>query len=116
MELIRVENRRIGETEVNSVNLRDVHAFVGSKQRFADWVSDRLRDFSKSLDYLEHKIMTQYNQVDRIDYIVTLDTAKHICMILPHSLRIRCEKLRTEKGSSKLSSTDYNYLLIYVTY
>jgi len=78
---VDVTKSKIGDTEVNSVNLRDVWEFVESKRKFSDWVKDRLIDFEKGNDYMVHKKVTQYNQVVRIDYIVTIETAKMICMI-----------------------------------
>ena len=78
---VDIVRNEIGKEVVNSVNLRSVHTFLESKQRFADWAKNRLGDFEKGNDFIIHKNMTQYNQIDTIDYIVTLDTAKHICML-----------------------------------
>ena len=80
-DLILVTKTMINEEEVNSVNLRDVWAFLECKREFSNWAKDRLSDFEKGNDYMVDKIVTQYNQVDRIEYIVTIDTAKHIAML-----------------------------------
>lgn len=97
---IVVKMNKIGDDVVNSVYLRDVYSFIESKQQFADWAKNRLQDFIEGVDFIVHKNMTEYNQVDRIEYIVTLDTAKHICMLERNQkgkeLRqyfIECEKL-----------------------
>ena len=81
-DLINVSISNIGCDEVNSVNLRDVHAFVGSKQQFGNWATNRLGEFTEAVDYIANKIINNNTkQLVSVDYIVTLDTAKHICMI-----------------------------------
>jgi len=38
-------------------------------------------DRKDGIDFVINKFVTQYNQVDRIDYALTLDMAKEICMV-----------------------------------
>jgi len=84
-DLIKISSSVIGDSEVNSVNLRDVHAFLEVGRDFSAWVKNRLEDFSQGIDYIVPQnggaVKTGTYGQDRIDYIVTLDTAKHICMI-----------------------------------
>jgi len=49
-----------------------------SKRQFANWIKERidLYDFKDGIDFVINKFVTQYNQVDRIDYALTLDMAK----------------------------------------
>jgi len=114
MELIKVENRRIGGAEVNSVNLRDVHAFVESRQQFGNWATNRLADFAEDVDYIANKIINKENgMLVSVNYIVTLDAAKHISMIERNEkgkqLRqyfIDCErKLLTQNNDMVIAST-----------
>ena len=84
-DLVNVTVSVIGDQELNSVNARDVWEFVESKQQFADWIKDRLEGFQESVDFEGfHNIMKNdlgVNVGKRMDYFLTLDTAKHICMI-----------------------------------
>jgi len=98
---------------INSIDARKVWKFIESKQRFADWIKNRLEDFTEGVDFIVHKNMTQLNQVDTIDYILTLDTAKHICMLERNAkgkeLRqyfINCEKKLQENSVILLKIVD----------
>jgi len=81
--LIPVTDRTINESLIPTVDARELHQFLGSKRRFADWIKERidLYDFIEKVDYAIHKNVTQYNQVDTIDYFISLDMAKEICMV-----------------------------------
>lgn len=76
MELIK-----IGQDQ--TVDARELHKFLDSKQNFSDWIKNRIKDYDlmQGVDYIEHKIMTQYNQIDRIEYQLSLDAAKQFCMV-----------------------------------
>ena len=88
-DLVNVTVSVIGDQEVNSVNARDVWEYiVASKTEFSHWVKDRLSDFSEGVDFItivrkdegkDSNGLPVYKQFK--EYIVTLDTAKHICMI-----------------------------------
>lgn len=78
---------------VNAVNARDLHSFLESKQRFADWIKNRIEkynfsegtDFTQAIDFgatekndaLES---TTYGQ-GRIDYYLSMDMAKELAMV-----------------------------------
>lgn len=81
--LIKIEAREISGASTQTCNARDLWAFVESKQQFADWIKSRIEKygFVEGEDFTVHKFMTQYNQVDRIDYHLTLDTAKEVAMV-----------------------------------
>ena len=57
--------------------------FIGSKQDFSDWIKARIAkyEFVQGVDFIDHKVMGQYNQVVTIDYFLTIDTAKEIAMV-----------------------------------
>ena len=82
-ELIKIENRDISGATVQTCNARDLWAFVESKQEFANWIKARIGryGFVEGEDFTVDKIITQYNQVDRIDYHLTLDAAKEMAMV-----------------------------------
>lgn len=82
-ELIKIESREVSGSVVQTVNARALWQFVESKQNFSDWIKNRIAqyDFHEECDYTVHKIMTQYNQIDRIDYHLTLDAGKEVAMV-----------------------------------
>lgn len=110
---------KLGNEEVNSVNLRDVHAFLGSKQQFGDWAKDRVEGFSEGVDFtIFHNSMKNSGRPQK-DYIVTIDTAKHISMVERNDkgkqLRqyfIDCEKklLATPKAAKAEFALPSNYV------
>ena len=77
-DLIKITETQIGAENVNSVNARDIHSFLGVKSRFNDWINNRLLDFLIGVDYIivTKKLVTEPNEV-----FVTLDTAKHLAML-----------------------------------
>lgn len=44
-ELIQLAERHIGDGTIQTVNARDLHAFLGSKRQFADWISERIEKY-----------------------------------------------------------------------
>lgn len=85
-QLIKINNMVIGRSETNAVNSRDIHKFVESKQQYADWIKSRLSELGAvdGVDFMFHKFMNpeiKSNNKTQIDYIVTLDIAKHLAMM-----------------------------------
>ena len=73
---------------VQTVNARDLHEALGVNKKFSDWIKYQLEDFKENQDYV---IFSQFwEKIGKgrpmKDYALTLDTAKHICMMA------RCEK------------------------
>lgn len=54
-QLIRVEAGVIGNEEINAVNARELHEFLGVDTRFNDWINRRIEefDFINDIDYLK---------------------------------------------------------------
>lgn len=73
---------------VQTVNARDLHEALGVGWKFSDWIKDALKDFKENQDYVIFSVKTEKMGKGRPakDYAITLDTAKHICMMA------RCEK------------------------
>jgi len=77
-ELVKIEQRGGIET----VNARDLWKALESKQQFGDWIKTRLELFSENTDYLIHKSMNNpLGGRPTVDYYLTIDTAKHLCML-----------------------------------
>jgi anti-repressor protein len=90
-DLIQINQTVIGADEVNSVNARELHRILESKQQYSDWIKKRLERFIEGIDYVRVVIDRFHNpmivkkglslQGKQVDYILTLDTAKMIAML-----------------------------------
>jgi phage anti-repressor protein len=85
-EIIPINHGTIGGEEVNTVDARELHERLGSKQQFADWIRAKVVDnpfFLENQDYvLLHEILKQIGRGghNRKDYALTIDTAKKVAM------------------------------------
>lgn len=86
MELIEIRQRTIGEEQVNSVDARELHEFLGSKQEFAHWIKTKVIAnpfFTINQDFilLDNSLMQNgRGGHNRKDYALTIDTAKKVAM------------------------------------
>ena len=81
-ELVNITKTTINDEEVNAVNARELWQKLESKQRFADWIKDRLEGFTDGQDFTVHKIMKgEDGRFQPTEYIISLDVAKHIAML-----------------------------------
>lgn len=81
-EIINITRTTINDEEVNAVNARELWQKLESKQRFADWIKDRLEGFTDGQDFTVHKIMKgEDGRFRPTEYIISLDVAKHIAML-----------------------------------
>ena len=87
-ELIQVGEHQIGGVTIQTVNARDLHAFLGSKRQFADWISERIQKygFVENQDFLiDFPVLG--NQLGRggdrrsKEYHLSLDMAKELAMV-----------------------------------
>jgi phage anti-repressor protein len=78
-ELIPIQKRR-GEEQW--VDARTLHAFVQSKQKFADWISNYITDFGfiEGRDFFLNLGKSTGGR-QAIEYSITLDMAKHLAML-----------------------------------
>lgn len=62
---------------------RELHNFLGIKRQFADWIKDRIEKygFVENEDYVSLSQKCEGNNATRIDYYLTIDTAKEIAMV-----------------------------------
>ena len=66
-----------------SVNARELWKALQSKQEFANWIKNRIADFEEGIDFTVDKIVNGENKgrFPSTEYTLTLDTAKHLCML-----------------------------------
>lgn len=83
--LIEVRKESIGGNEVNAVNARDFHAFLESKQQFADWIKSRIEKhgFMEGIDFIVFHNFMKNPQGGRAtnEYTISLDMAKQLAML-----------------------------------
>ena len=73
------------ETEIPTVSARDLHEGLEIKTRFNDWFP-RMTEygFSENVDYgaiTQKRVTAQGNETTYVDYQISVDMAKQICMI-----------------------------------
>ena len=106
-ELINITKTTINDEEVNAVNARELWQKLESKQRFADWIKDRLEGFTEGQDYVFHKITKTLPSGGRpeVDYIISIDVAKHIAMLERNEQGrlVRQYFIEVEKNARKFS-------------
>jgi anti-repressor protein len=84
-DLIPVRPATIGGEGVQTVNARDLHAFLESKAQFATWIRERIAQCSMvdGRDYVAYSPNGEKPQGGRpsIEYELTLDMAKKLAML-----------------------------------
>lgn len=68
-----------------AVNARDLHAFLGSKQEFANWIKNRIEkyDLVENVDYVvfHNSMKNLEGGRPQIEYALTIDAAKELSMV-----------------------------------
>ena len=79
--LIQITKNTINGAEISSVNARDLYNNLGlAKGQYSRWIQNNLIDqFLYNDDYIGVRQVVEGNEV--VSHIVTLDTAKHLCMM-----------------------------------
>ena len=84
-QIIKISPLSMGGEEVNSVNARELHEALGVKKPFTQWIEPKLKDtmLDEGVDYVSsnQKVKREVGSSIRKEYILTLDTAKHIAMM-----------------------------------
>ena len=87
-QIISITVCRINDTDTQSVNARELHGFLESKQEFSHWIKNRIEDydFTQSIDFIviDNFIIdaTAFGGKRKvIDYHITLDMAKELSMV-----------------------------------
>lgn len=80
--LIHISNNKISDSEVKTVNARELHQFLEVKSRFNDWINNRIRDFG----FLENQdfVTVTKNLVSggsQKEIYLSIDMAKELSMV-----------------------------------
>ncbi len=88
--LIEIKEQAIDKEIVQTVNARDLHAFLEAKRDFSNWIKDRItrynfiegQDFIKTQDLRSPNLASAKSRaVIAINYYLTLDRAKELSML-----------------------------------
>ena len=113
-ELIDLTQSAINGEVQQTVNARELHAFLESKQDFSTWIKNRVEqyDFVENQDFIKlHKKMelSKTGQMG-IEYYITLDMAKELAMVernekgkQARQYFITCEKQAKQASTAGLS-------------
>jgi len=91
-ELIPVKQRTFQGEQIPATDARQLHAYLESKRDFSNWMKHKVIDspfFTEGQDYILLNIdveQTGSGGHNRIDYAITLDTAKELSM-MEHTVR-----------------------------
>lgn len=80
-DIIPIFTSNFNSSQINSVNARKLYEFLGIKKDFSNWIKNRLEDFIENEDFIRFAQKVEANNATKIEYVITLDTAKHISMV-----------------------------------
>jgi len=82
-QLVEIIVKSIGGENVNTVDARELHEFLESKQDFSTWIKSRIQKykFVQGVDFIQFHNFVESDSRARIDYALTLDMAKELCMV-----------------------------------
>lgn len=77
-DLIQITKTQMNGADVNSVNSREIYEYLEVGTEYSHWIKRAIEkyDFENGIDYL-----VKNDGVQKLDYIVTLDMAKELCMV-----------------------------------
>lgn len=87
-ELIKVAERQIGDGAIQTVNARDLHAFLEVGKDFSNWMKGRIEQygFVENQDFVCSPILASKERSgrggsNRKEYAISLDMAKELAMV-----------------------------------
>ena len=89
-QALTITSQPVGETAKPTINARDLHTWLESKQDFSNWISNRIKQygFEENIDYVVfNKIIENPQSPEnkggrpRKDYHITFDMAKELGMV-----------------------------------
>lgn len=108
-ELITLHNVEFDGTEQQTVNARELHAFLEVGKDFSTWLKDRIEkyDFVENVDFVRFSPesgKTPYGGRPSVEYHISLSMAKELCMVERNEKGkqarlyfIECEKIAKQK-------------------
>lgn len=121
--LIEIKKELIGAENINSVNSRELWNNLEVKKPFSDWIKFQINSLSleQNIDYILVSQKSEAkgrggNRKETFDYIITLDTAKHIAMAsrTEKGKEVRKYFIEAEKKLNQLQPQEQNILPVLV--
>ncbi|WP_375695360.1 antA/AntB antirepressor family protein [Bartonella sp. AC90GZZY] len=80
---ITIANNTVNGEDVQTVNARDLHAFLESKQDFSTWIKKRIMTYAflDGRDFIRFHKKMEANNAIAVEYYLTLDMAKELAMV-----------------------------------
>ena len=114
-QILKITKTNIGAEEVNSVNSRDIYEYLGISTEYSHWIKRAIEkyEFRFDEDYLTNA--KKDGRQTLIDYIVTMDMAKELCMVsnTEKGKEVRKYFIAVEKEANKPLSIKV-YLLLFL--
>ena len=105
--LIPISQHQIASETIQTVNARELHAFLGVKDKFTMWIQRRIETFGfvQDIDYVVSRFGERTN--DTKSYFVTIDMAKELSMVerTPKGKEARRYFIACEKELTRRTST-----------
>jgi anti-repressor protein len=81
MQIIAINQQQINGITVQTVNARELHAWLESKQEFANWIKQRIEQYAfvEGADFTVDKFIN--GKATQKDYHISLDMAKELSMV-----------------------------------
>ena len=117
-ELIKIQTNEVGE---NCVSARELHEGLGNKRQFTDWIKQRITrySFEENIDYIKVSLVSQNCEIKTgrggdtksVDYIITVDMAKELCMVENNELGRKFRKyfIEAEKKLKQVTKEVKHY-------
>lgn len=121
-ELIKIATTAQGQ---QCVSARELHEGLGNKRQFTDWMKQRINKygFEENVDFTKVSLVSQNCEIKKgrggdtksVDYIITVDMAKELCMVENNELGRKFRKyfIACEKKLQEVNSKANLLLMIY---
>lgn len=90
------------------INARELHSILLNKRQFSDWIKQRIKqyEFVENREFFKHHNFVKVGNLKRpqIDYYLTVDMAKELCMIENNKIgkKLRRYFIEVEKRYQKI--------------
>ena len=122
-ELIALNTVEFDGSEQQTVNARELHAFLEVGKDFSTWLKDRIEkyDFIENVDYVRFSPesgKTPYGGRPSVEYHISLSMAKELCMVernekgkQARQYFIECERVAKQKLTAQPALPSYSEAL-----
>ncbi|WP_375668742.1 MULTISPECIES: phage antirepressor KilAC domain-containing protein [unclassified Bartonella] len=117
--LIPISEQTVGQEIVQTVNARNLHAFLEAKRDFSNWIKDRIIKYNleEGIDYILTLAKTGERQnVVLKEYYLTLNVAKELSMLENNKKGrearlyfIKCERLLKQVATPQITASQVDY-------